>query len=265
MANHGILFFKYGLISLLLTFFCLAFSQDAEVNYFPYPQPDTGYVTDLARLLTSQDQERIERWLWQVEKRTNVEIIVVTIESLKDYPGNENSIDIFATDLFNAYAIGNMPENNGILLLVSFRDREARIELGAGYDRARDSNAKRIMQETIMPAFQKGDYTAGISDGVEQLAREFASVRIGFPWSIVILIATSLILLLVGISLLKSGRRGWGWVLIGLTLILVLAAIYLVVSIIRNIPNSPSGSWSSGGAGGFGGGSSDGGGASGSW
>ncbi len=267
MSSYGIfLFLKYSLINLLFTLCCLAFTQNNELDYYPYPQPDAGYVTDLAKLLPPQEQERIEKWLWQVERRTNIEIIVVTVESLTDYPDAENdSIESFAKGLFNRYGIGNMPENNGILLLVSFRDREARIELGTGYGHARDSDANDIIQGIIVPAFRKGDYIAGVSEGVEQLASEFAGVRIGFPWNIVIFIVTGLIILLVGISLIKSGKRGWGWVLIGLALVFMLAAIYLVVSIMRNIPNSSSGSWSSGGAGGFGGGSSGGGGASGSW
>ena len=42
------------------------------------------------------------------------------------------SIEAFATALFNTYGIGNMPKNNGVLLLVAVRDRKARIELGSG-------------------------------------------------------------------------------------------------------------------------------------
>jgi uncharacterized protein len=103
-----------------------------EKDYSPFPNPGSGYVTDIANVLTLEEEERIERWLWSTESKTGVEIIVVIIDSIRHYPGTPNSsIEPFAMGLFDAYGIGNMPENNGVLLLVAVRDRKARIELGA--------------------------------------------------------------------------------------------------------------------------------------
>lgn len=237
-----------------------------EKDYSPYPQPDSGYVTDYANLLTKEEEERIEKWLWQVEYRSKVEIIVFTIKSVKDYPGtSKDSVDSFATGLFDAYRIGNMPQNDGVLLLISSEDRRARIELGASYGRSRDGDALKIMDSIIVPQFKKGDYVAGITLGTEALIEEFANMRIGFPWHIVWIALGSLGSLLVGISLLKNGKRGWGYVFIGLAIVLILVVIYLTVKFVQQLPKGDSDSWGSGGMGGFGGGFSGGGGASGSW
>lgn len=90
-------------------------------DYGPFPKPDAGYVTDHGGLLSSYEQERLEQMLWQVEIKTKVEIIVVTINALADYPDvKATSIEAFARELFNAYGIGNKPANNGVLLLVAF-------------------------------------------------------------------------------------------------------------------------------------------------
>ena len=127
-----------------------------QEDYAPYPEPDAGYVTDLAGLLDRDEQEQIEQWLWQVEAKTGVEIAVVTIRSISDFPGSaNNSIESFATGLYDKYGIGNLPNNDGVLLLVARQDRKARIELGKGYGRTRDADAVRIMEDRIIPEFKE--------------------------------------------------------------------------------------------------------------
>ena len=239
----------------------------AQKDYAPYPQPGSGYVTDLANLLTVGEEEQIERWLWQVESKTGVEVVVVTIDSIKDYPGTDNdSIESFATGLFNAYGIGNMPANNGILLLVAKKDRKARIELGKGYGRSMDAASEKIMQGTIIPYFKKDQYAKGITEGVREIVLVFAKIRFGVPWTLIICIAAVPILGLIAFSLFKNGKRGWGWAVVGILFILVLVIIRIIFTIMKHLPTSDSSSWSSGGfGGGFGGGSSGGGGATGSW
>jgi uncharacterized protein len=239
----------------------------AEKDYAPFPDPGPGYVTDLVGLLTPEQKERIQQWLWQVESRTGVEIVVVVISARSDYPGApQGSIEQFARGLFDKYGIGNLPRNDGVLLLVTVKDRQARIELGAGYGRARDGDATRIMDREILPSFRKGDYPDGIAAGVRAIMREFASVRVGLNWPLLAALAGIPALGLIAYSLFKSGKRGWGWVCVGLIVVLLLAVFYLVRKTLEHLPEGGSDSWSPGGfGGGFGGGSSGGGGATGRW
>lgn len=240
--------------------------ENSSKDYWPFPNPDAGYVSDHAYLLGRQKEEEIERWLWQIESKTGVEIIVVTINSIDDYPGTPNAnIEEFATALFDTYAIGNMPENDGVLLLVAVNDRKARIELGAGYGRSKDADARWIMNNIITPKFKNADYSGGITAGVKAMALKFAHARIGLNWPLIILLAAIPILLLIAISLFISGKQGWGWICLGLLLVVLLAAFFVVRKTLKHMPNSNSSSWSSGGLGGFGGGFSGGGGATGSW
>lgn len=244
-----------------------ALGAERTGDYSPYPNPDTGYVTDIAGALTPEQEERIERWLWQVESRTGTEIAVVIIRTIHEYPGAKAaSIESFARGLFDKYGIGNMPRNDGVLLLVAVNDRKARIELGAGYGRARDADAAAIMRDVIVPAFRNEDYAGGITAGVKAIAQEFTGVEIGFPWRIVLVFGGSVVVALIGISLVASGKRGWGWVFVGLALVLVIGAVWMLVMILKAMPRSRSYRWGSGGfGGGFGGGFSGGGGATGSW
>jgi uncharacterized protein len=158
-----------------------------------------------------------------------------------------------------------MPENNGVLLLVSVKDRKARIELGAGYGRRRDSDASRIMNNKIVPYFRKGQYAKGIIEGTEGLIKEFGNVFIIPFW--IIAVAASVfvfVMVLVVISLFMSGKRGWGWIMTGLLILGLLGILWLIVRTVRTVYSSRGGGGGFGG-GGFGGGFSGGGGATGSW
>ncbi len=235
------------------------------------PEADTGYVTDNAGVIPADQEEAIEQLLWEVEEKTGVEIAVVTITSMRSYPGGMNAtIEAFARELFDEYGIGNMPKNDGILLLVSLQDRKARIELGGYYGNIRDSDAQRIMDRKILPAFKRGQYSKGIQKGVEALVREFTG-RWVVGWKDLALWAGGAVaLLLIAISLFRNGKTGWGWITVGLLLVVLVILFKIFFVLMRGVMEQSgrghSSSWSSGGfGGGFGGGFSGGGGATGSW
>jgi len=195
-------------------------------SYDPYPRPDTGYVSDHAQILSALDEMKLEQWLVKVEDETNVQIVVVTIESMAQYPGTANSsIESFAHELFDTYGIGNLPKNDGVLLLVSKTDRKARIQLGAHYAHLRDDDAEKIMQNVIIPKFKRGKYTAGITQGTEALINEFANVSVTIPWLKVGKALLVIGCILIAISLFMSGKRGWGYVFVG--------SLYIVWLIIK--------------------------------
>lgn len=243
-----------------------AIGKGIAKNYDPYPAPKSGYVSDNYGLISKEVEEQIEKLLWQTESISGVEIIVVVIDSIEDYPGSRNeSIESFATNLFNTYGIGNLPKNDGVLLLVAKSDRKMRIELGEHYGRTRDYDAKKIIRTTLTPAFKKGEFEEGMYDGTVALIEEFAELDVGFPWHLVWLSLVGAVALVLGLSLIKSGRRGWGYVFVGFGILLILGVIYLILNRRSHQNDTDSSGWSAGGLGGFGGGSSGGGGASGGW
>lgn len=237
-----------------------------------YPKPDSGYVTDLADLLTPQQEKRIQHSLGDAERRTGVEVAVVTISSVHDYARTDNaSIETFAKGLFDAFGVGNLPDNKGVLLLIAARDRQVRIELGAGHGNMRDAGARRIIDGTIVPRFKAGRYGDGITEGVEAILLTIADVRIGLNWPLIFVLIAIPVVGAVAISLSWSGMHGWGWACVGL-LIALLQWLYRMVTTTAQsswgwLTDGHDGGFGDGGFsdGGFGGGSSDGGGATGSW
>jgi len=148
---------------------------------------------------------------------------------------------------------------------VARKDRKVRIELGAGYGHRRDRDAQRIVQKKILPSFRKDRYAQGIGRGVRALIREFGSITLlpgWLPWA---LVGIAVVLIPVAVSLFKNGKRGWGWVVVGLIIVLLLAVFVLTRRTAQYLHDHKAGGLGSGGLGGFGGGFSGGGGATGSW
>lgn len=231
------------------------------------PPGEREFILDTADLITPEDETKIREIATQVLNDKATPIIVVTINSMADHGGAGMRIETFSRLLFDQWGIGHAKLgdefwNTGMLLLVSQNDRQARIELGAGWKRDKDPVAQQIMDELLVPRFRQGEYSAGIVAGVEalgQLARGLELPRAPTPWwhYAIILGAIGLAIFTV-VSLIRRGASGWAWLFWGA----LFAGIgYLLYTMATSRSRGGGGF----GGGSFGGGFSGGGGASGSW
>jgi uncharacterized protein len=132
------------------------------------------FILDRAEMITPEDEKRIKESNDRLLTETATPILVVTIESMAKYGGENSTIEEFARTLFDQWEIGratvdNKPHDRGILLLVARDDRQARIELGTGWGLGYDRNANWIMEQRIIPFFKDGKFSEGIVAGVEGL------------------------------------------------------------------------------------------------
>ena len=143
----------------------------------PLPEPISPYVNDLAGLLDADDMTEVRGMLAALKSDTGIQMTVLTLDSQAPYGPNQ-SLESFATDLFNDWGIGDANRNDGILVLVLPDDRAMRIELGAGYDQTWNDEAGRVIDRSFLPSFRSDKYARGIKDGVSDtiatLARPFA-------------------------------------------------------------------------------------------
>ncbi len=232
------------------------------------PPGGRDFIVDLAGIVDPTDEQKIRGICDKLLSDTAAPIIVVTIESMAKYGGAGLRIETFATLLFNQWGVGH-PKigkqilNHGILLLVSTGDRNARIELGAGWAHEKDAQCRRIMDEQIVKRFKGGDFSGGILAGVEALedmARGFKAPKPRRPWWHYALAAVGILTI---VSLVRSGRSGWGWGLLAVVFGVPLAIMGILAFLGRAAGNGGGGGGFSGGS--FGGGFSGGGGATGSW
>ena len=71
--------------------------------------------------------------------------------------------------LFKQWKIGYTSHNYGVLVLISRDDKIARIQFGNGWGFLYDKQAQRIMDKTMVPLFEKRQYSEGIKLGVLEL------------------------------------------------------------------------------------------------
>lgn len=218
-----------------------------------YPEHYNDYVNDFADVINAPDVEAITQMFKNLEDQTGIEAVVVTTDTYREYNTGDDTFEDFATGLFNDWGIGHKKENNGVLILVSVKDRKCRIELGKGYGSLYDSAMKTVIDTNMLPHFKADGYSRGIFEGcravVEKITRKVSWLN-HYKYHILIIILI-IFCIAAGISCMKSGKKGWGWMFFAGAGLLLLALIRL------SNKNKSSG--------GFGGGSSSGGGASGSW
>lgn len=232
-----------------------ALGQAAAPSGPAYPKAQNNYVNDFAGVMQAPDVEQLKKTLEKLERDTGIEGTVVTVVSYNYYGTGEPTIERFTTNLFNHWGVGQKKTNKGFMVLVGVMDRKCRIELGKGFGTGLNAKMKEIIDQKMVPYFRNSDYNRGIYEGTMAVVGVVAKPVPWYQfymWELIGGVA-SCVLLLAGVSLIKSGRRGWGWAIFAL-------AFGLIMSILFSVFNSKGDSDS------FGGGSSDGeGGASGDW
>lgn len=139
----------------------------AAQNYPSYKNP---YVNDYADIISAEDEAALMQQLQELRSERGVEVTVLTIGSRHIYGGND-SLEGFATGLFNEWGIGNAKRNDGILILVARHDREMRVELGSGYNSEYDAAAEDVVDSHFLLAFQYDKYSEGIRTGTNEVIR----------------------------------------------------------------------------------------------
>jgi len=141
--------------ALLLSLISFAFALD-----FP---PLTGRVVDQANIMTPQSRSDIEAKLKDLEDKSSIQLVVATVKSLQG-----GDIETYANELFRTWKLGQAQKNNGVLLLVAPNEHKVRIEVGYGLEGTlTDALSSVIISSAIVPRFKVGDFSGGISRGVD--------------------------------------------------------------------------------------------------
>ncbi len=128
--------------------------------------PLSGYVNDNARLLSSSESSQIENYLAAVENSSGAQIVLLTIPSLEG-----DSLESFSIRVAEKWALGQSDRDDGILLLVAFKEKKIRIEVGYGQEAVlTDVVSGYIIRNVIVPEFKRGDFVNGIAKGLQAIS-----------------------------------------------------------------------------------------------
>lgn len=131
----------------------------------PVP-PLNDPVVDRANILRPAQRSELSAWLRGLSEQTGVQIAILTIPGLAG-----ESLEAYSMRVAEQWKLGQADKDNGALLLVSMEDRQVRIEVGYGLeDKLTDIQSGLIIRNVIIPQFRKGNYTAGITEGVKAMA-----------------------------------------------------------------------------------------------
>ena len=263
--------FRPLLLALLLL---VAWVQVLAQGIPPRPSPPR-LVNDLAGMMRPDEAAALEQKLVAYNDSTSSQISVVTVPTLGDY-----EIADYAQKLYEAWGIGQKGTNYGVLLLIARQEQKARIQTGYGLEGAiPDALAKRIISNTIVPAFREEQYYQGLNRATDQLIalakgeyqadqttrpRQRGSDDSGSGWTFWLIIGALILFMLLRSKGGGGGRnnRGFGG---GMIPPIIFGDFSGGRGVFGGGGGGFGGSGGGGGFSGFGGGSSGGGGASGDW
>ncbi len=257
---------KFLVTFLLIAAFSL--SGFAQRDIPPKPAVQTS-VYDEADILSAADEQRLEQKLINYADTTSTQIVIATIESLEG-----EYIGLYAPEWAQEWGIGQKKEDNGLLILMSEKDRKIWITTGYGLEEyLTDARTKDIIENIILPEFRNNDYYSGLDKGTSAIFEVLSGTFQGSPKQRqgsqgipVQLLILGVIFLVFIVSLVRKNKgnnggpgskRGFGGSLLDVIILSSLGR--------GGFGGGSSGGGSFGGGGGFGGGGFGGGGAGGSW
>jgi len=168
--------FSLLLITLLLvSFMPLSVYGEAVTAY----ERQLPRLVDAAGLLTEEQAEMLTQKLDEVSERQNLDVIIITVDSLEGYTATQ-----FADNTFDYNGFGMGDNLDGILLLISMEERDWAISThGYGITVFTDAG-QEYMVDNFMRHISNGDYYEGF-DKFADLADQFITqAKTGAPYDI---------------------------------------------------------------------------------
>lgn len=139
-----------------------ASAQQAGLQNIP------GYssrVVDTVGLLQPDEKARLEQKLQAFEERKGSQVAVLIVATTQP-----EEIEQYSIRVADAWKPGRKGVDDGAILIVAKQDRRMRVEVGRGLEGAlTDLVSRRVIDETVRPAFRAGEFGAGIEAGVDRM------------------------------------------------------------------------------------------------
>ncbi len=164
---------KKRILQFLLVIFIIAL---CPVISFAAVRPTSDfYVNDYADVLTEETESYILNVAEQLAAETTAQVCVLTVDTIEDADISEYSIEIFRD-----WGIGDAEKENGVLILLSVKDRELWITTGYGIEGALpDGKLGRFRDTYAKPSYQKNDFDKGTLLLFNAIVNEIRTVEYG--------------------------------------------------------------------------------------
>jgi len=139
-------------ILLFLSLPTLSFAQDTVL-----PAKPTGYVTDLANVLSPQTRDQIAALCTEVDQKAHAQIAVVTVPTTNGQP-----IVDYTFNLATKWGIGPKQSNRGILILYAVNDHKYWTQVGYGLEPILPDGKVGGFGREAVPILRQGNYNAAV-------------------------------------------------------------------------------------------------------
>jgi len=138
------------------------------------PPPSKTAILDQAGVIGDAAETALSQKLIDYKAKTGNEIAVLTIQSLE----GEDNFD-YSYRVAQSWGIGSSEANNGALFFVAVDDHKDFIQVGRGLEPyLTDLQTSLILQQKVNPEFRKGNYSGGITAGVDSLIAVIGGERL---------------------------------------------------------------------------------------
>lgn len=154
------------IILFLLTLWCLpVLAQQIAVPEL------RQQVTDITGTLSTSEQQSLTQQLQDITQKTRAQVAVLIVPSTGD-----DSIEQYATRVFDNWRLGDAKRNDGILIIVAWSDRTVRIQVGYGLEeKVTDALAGDIIRSNMIPAFKQQKLAQGLELAINALNNQLTS------------------------------------------------------------------------------------------
>lgn len=154
------------IILFLLTLWCLpVLAQQIAVPEL------RQQVTDITGTLSTSEQQSLTQQLQNITQKTRAQVAVLIVPSTGD-----DSIEQYATRVFDNWRLGDAKRNDGILIIVAWSDRTVRIQVGYGLEeKVTDALAGDIIRSNMIPAFKQQKLAKGLELAIIALNNRLTS------------------------------------------------------------------------------------------
>lgn len=190
------------------------------------PPAPAKYFNDYAQVVSTDTAAQLNQALENFEKESSSQILVAVFPKMQ----SDSSVEDYTVRVARAWKVGQQAKNNGAVLFVFVQDRKMYLQVGYGLEGVLpDALCKRIIAEQITPRFKSGDFTGGMTAGVQSIiaaakgeytgsgstvAERGGLQRRGSPSVLFIIVAVIVVLILIS-RFRRLGSSGGGWIYTG--------------------------------------------------
>lgn len=149
---------KISLLLIFLLLTCKGQKNDIAEETVPPFDIVQAVVPDNSNLFSTTQKDALSQRLTEYEVQTTNQVVIITVDSITPY----TNIQKYASDLANAWGVGQKGNDNGLAIVVSDKLREVSIAIGSGTEKYwRTVFAAKSLKQPWFPSLETTNITKG--------------------------------------------------------------------------------------------------------